>query len=76
MRKSLLSALGLAVALAFSMPIVGASSANAAETAKHVMHKKHHHRAHHRKHHRKHHARKHHRHHYAAAGPRRRPTVR
>jgi hypothetical protein len=30
MKKTLLSALGLAVALAFSMPIIGASSADAA----------------------------------------------
>ncbi|MGX9176439.1 hypothetical protein [Mesorhizobium sp. BHbdii] len=32
MKKSLLSALGLAIALAFSMPVLGTSSANAAAT--------------------------------------------
>ncbi|MDX8540250.1 hypothetical protein RFM23_21760 [Mesorhizobium abyssinicae] len=55
MKKSLLSALGLAVALAVSMPILGATSADAAP-----MHHKHHRHHHHRKHHRKHH---HHHHH-------------
>lgn len=32
MKKSLLSALGLAIALAVSMPVLGASTANAATT--------------------------------------------
>ncbi|RWM21019.1 MAG: hypothetical protein E5X53_04725 [Mesorhizobium sp.] len=32
MKKSILSALGLAIALAFSMPVLGVSSANAAST--------------------------------------------
>lgn len=63
MKKSILSALGLAVALAFSMPVLGASAANAAPAAKHVVHKKahRHHAVAHKKHHvRKHHLRKHH----------------
>ncbi|MCA0012835.1 hypothetical protein LB561_10220 [Mesorhizobium sp. B292B1B] len=58
MKKSLLSALGLAIALAFTMPILGATSADAAP-----MHK--HHR-HHRKHHRSHHY--HHHHHHKVMG--------
>ncbi|CAN7700739.1 hypothetical protein [Mesorhizobium sp. LjNodule214] len=49
MKKSLLSALGLALALAVSMPLLGATSADAAP----VVHK--HHRHHHRKHHQHHH---------------------
>jgi len=49
MKKSLLSALGLAVALAVSMPILGATSADAAP-----MHHKHHRHHHHRKHHHHH----------------------
>ncbi|RRI00944.1 hypothetical protein EH240_16450 [Mesorhizobium tamadayense] len=53
MKKSLLSALGLALALAFTMPILGATSADAAPVKKH-----HHH------HHRKHHSRHHHHHHH------------
>jgi hypothetical protein len=57
MKKSLLSALGLAVALAVSMPILGATSADAAPT-----HHKHHRHHHHRKHHRKHHHHHHHHH--------------
>lgn len=54
MKKSLLSALGLAVALAVSMPVLGVTSANAAP-----MHKKHH-RHHHRHHHHHHHVHHHH----------------
>ncbi|QPC93549.1 hypothetical protein [Mesorhizobium sp. INR15] len=50
MKKSLLSALGLAVALAFTVPVVGATSADAAP-----MHMKKHHRHHHRHHHHHHH---------------------
>ncbi|RTM05320.1 MAG: hypothetical protein EKK31_15730 [Hyphomicrobiales bacterium] len=57
MKKSLLSALGLALALAFTMPILGATSADAATPAKK------HHRHHHRKHHRVHHHHYHHHHH-------------
>ncbi|MBZ9922802.1 hypothetical protein LB579_34680 [Mesorhizobium sp. BR1-1-7] len=53
MKKSLLSALGLAVALAFTMPILGATSADAAPMHKH--HRHHHHRKHHRSHHYHHH---------------------
>ncbi|WP_146172480.1 hypothetical protein [Mesorhizobium helmanticense] len=57
MKKSLLSALGLAVALAVSMPIIGASSADAAPMhAKH--HRHHHHHRHHIRHHRHHHHKK------------------
>ncbi|RUW30163.1 hypothetical protein [Mesorhizobium sp. M1E.F.Ca.ET.041.01.1.1] len=56
MKKSLLSALGLALALAFTMPILGATRADAAPVKKH-----HHHHRHHYKHHRTHH---HHRHHH------------
>lgn len=65
MKKSILSALGLAVALAFSMPVLGTSAANAAPVAKHVVHHKahRHHSVAHKKHHvRKHHASKHHAH--------------
>jgi Ni/Co efflux regulator RcnB len=58
MKKSLLSALGLAFALAVSLPIIGASSADAAPMAK-----KHHHHHHHHKHHKKHHRHHHHHHH-------------
>jgi hypothetical protein len=67
MKKSLLSALGLAVALAFSMPVLGTSSANAASStattvttttmtpaAKKPTHKKmHYKKMHYKKHHRK-----------------------
>ncbi|MER8501903.1 hypothetical protein NKH80_17155 [Mesorhizobium sp. M0904] len=53
MNKPLLSALGLAIALALSMPIIGASSANA--TTMHTTVKKHH------RHHRLH---RHYRHHH------------
>ncbi|MBZ9673338.1 hypothetical protein [Mesorhizobium sp. ES1-3] len=56
MKKSLLSAIGLAVALVFTAPVIGATSADAAMMAKHH-HRHHHHRYHHRYHHR------HHRHH-------------
>jgi hypothetical protein len=62
MKKSLLSALGLAVALAFSMPVLGTSSANAASSTattvttttmtpavKKPTHKKIHYNKHHRK---------------------------
>ncbi|AZO08301.1 MULTISPECIES: hypothetical protein [unclassified Mesorhizobium] len=61
MKKSLLSALGLALALAFTMPILGATSADAAPVTKH-----HHHR-HHHKHHRMHHH--HHHHHHKKVAP-------
>ncbi|WP_095201571.1 hypothetical protein [Mesorhizobium carmichaelinearum] len=54
MKKSLLSALGLAVALAFTAPVIGATSADAAPMAKHHRHH-HHHRYHHRHHHYHHH---------------------
>ncbi|UVK48008.1 hypothetical protein BPNPMPFG_000389 [Mesorhizobium sp. AR07] len=57
MKKSLLSALGLAVALAFTMPVIGATSADAAPMAKH--HRHHYHRHHHPVHHR-HHVHHHH----------------
>jgi len=56
MKKTLLSALGLAVALAFAVPALGTTEANAATTmakpatTKIVHHKKH----------KKHHAKKHH----------------
>ncbi|RWA76654.1 hypothetical protein [Mesorhizobium sp.] len=53
MTKSLLSPLGLALALAFTMPILGTTSADAAP-----MHKHHHHHRWHRHHHH------HHRHHH------------
>ncbi|ESW84350.1 hypothetical protein X770_24360 [Mesorhizobium sp. LSJC269B00] len=55
MKKSLLSALGLAFALAVSLPLIGASSADAAS-----LHKKHHYHHHHNKHHRHHHHQRHH----------------
>ncbi|TIN68937.1 MAG: hypothetical protein E5Y29_23920, partial [Mesorhizobium sp.] len=42
MKKSLLSALGLAVALAFTVPVIGATSADAAPMAKHHRHHHHH----------------------------------
>ncbi|TPJ42684.1 hypothetical protein FJ434_02925 [Mesorhizobium sp. B2-5-13] len=52
MKKSLLSALGLAAAIAFAVPVVGATSADAAPMAKHHHHRHHyHHRYHHRYHH-------------------------
>lgn len=57
MKKSILSALGLGLALAFTMPILGATSADAAPM------KKHHHHRHHRKHHHPHHHHHHHHHH-------------
>ncbi|PLP56012.1 hypothetical protein CYK37_27430 [Mesorhizobium loti] len=69
MKKSILSALGLAVALAFAVPALGTTSANAAEVAKHVVHTKHHrhHSVAHKKYHAgKHHARKHHSRHHAS----------
>ncbi|WP_164754230.1 hypothetical protein [Mesorhizobium sp. M7A.F.Ca.US.008.03.1.1] len=53
MKKSLLSALGLAVALAFTVPVIGATSADAAPMAKH--HRHHHHHRHHVRHHHHHH---------------------
>ena len=62
MKKSLISALGLAAALAFSVPMIGVSSANAASTtattvttttttpaAKKPVHRKMHYKKHHRK---------------------------
>lgn len=48
--KTLLSALGLAVALAFSMPIIGASSADAA-TVQNQLRLDHRHYYHHYHHH-------------------------
>ncbi|MBZ9963173.1 hypothetical protein [Mesorhizobium sp. BR1-1-2] len=51
MKKSLLSALGLAIALAFTMPILGATSADAAPMHKHHRHHRKHHRSHHYHHH-------------------------
>ncbi|TGT44135.1 hypothetical protein [Mesorhizobium sp. M8A.F.Ca.ET.165.01.1.1] len=60
MKKSLLSALGLAAAIAFAVPVVGATRADAAPMAKHHHHHHHHHRHHHRYHHHHHH---HHHHH-------------
>ena len=42
MKKSLLSALGLALALAFTMPILGTTSADAAPAKK--LHRHHHHK--------------------------------
>ncbi|CAN7539090.1 hypothetical protein LJR234_003988 [Mesorhizobium amorphae] len=53
MKKSLLSALGLAFALAVSMPLLGATSADAAPV--HHKHHRHHHRKHHHHHHHHHH---------------------
>ena len=64
MKKSLLSALGLAVALAFTAPVIGATSADAAPMAKHHRHHRvyhhhvRHHRVHHHVHHRHHHVKK------------------
>ncbi|MES0197240.1 hypothetical protein [Mesorhizobium sp. M0011] len=60
MKKSLLSALGLAVAMAFTVPVIGATSADAAPMAKH--HRHHHHHRHHVRHHH------HHRHHHHVIG--------
>lgn len=60
MKKSFLSALGLAVALAFTVPVIGATSADAAPMAKH--HRHHHHHRHHVRHHH------HHRHHHHVIG--------
>ena len=60
MKKSLLTASGLALALAFSMASLGVTSADAAPA------KKHHHHHHHHKHHRKHH---HHHHHHKKMAP-------
>jgi hypothetical protein len=56
MKKSLLSALGLAVALAFTVPVIGATSADAAPMAKH--HRHHYHHRHHPIHHHRHHVKK------------------
>ncbi|TIX02484.1 MAG: hypothetical protein E5V59_00995 [Mesorhizobium sp.] len=53
MKKSLLSALGLAAALAFTVPVIGATSADAAPMAKH--HRHHHHHRHHVRYHHHHH---------------------
>ncbi|MDX8525682.1 hypothetical protein RFM68_14290 [Mesorhizobium sp. MSK_1335] len=64
MKKSFLSALGLALALAFTIPILGATSADAAPMMKkHHRHHRHHHRYHYR-HHRRHHHRHHHYNHH------------
>jgi hypothetical protein len=54
MKKSLLSALGLAVALAFTVPVIGATSADAAPMAKHHRHHRHHHYVRHHHHHHHH----------------------
>ncbi|TGQ73162.1 MAG: hypothetical protein E5V49_01985 [Mesorhizobium sp.] len=54
MKKSLISALGLAAAIAFTVPVIGATSAEAAPAAKHHRHH-HHHRYHYRHHYRHHH---------------------
>ncbi|RTM07851.1 MAG: hypothetical protein EKK31_10600 [Hyphomicrobiales bacterium] len=67
MKKTLLSALGLAVALAFAVPALGTSEANAATTmakpattkiVHHKKHKKHHVAKHHKHHVKKHHVKK------------------
>jgi len=58
MKKSLLTASGLSLALAFGMSMVGATSADAAPM------KKHHHHHHHHKHHHRHHHHHHHHHHH------------
>ena len=55
MKKSLLSALGLAVALAFTAPVIGATSADAAPMVTHHRHHRHHHYYHHHYHHVHHH---------------------
>lgn len=59
MRKTLFAALGLAVALAFSAPMVG--TADAATAVHHHHRVVHHHHVVHHRHHRKHH--RHHHHH-------------
>ncbi|RWC28741.1 hypothetical protein [Mesorhizobium sp.] len=59
MKKSLLSALGLAVALAFTVPVIGATSADAAPMAKHHRHHHHHrHQVRYHHHHHHHHVKK------------------
>ncbi|MER9998199.1 hypothetical protein NKJ90_05075 [Mesorhizobium sp. M0051] len=58
MKKSLLSTLGLAVALAFTVPVIGATSADAAPMARH--HRHHHHAVCHYGMHRRHHVHHHH----------------
>ena len=58
MKKSLLSALGLALALASTMPILGATTADAKPMKKHHHHHHHHH----------HHSKKHHHHHHHKKG--------
>lgn len=67
MKKTLLSALGLAVALAFAVPALGTTEANAATTmakpaptkiVHHKKHKKHHVAKHHKHHVKKHHVKK------------------
>ena len=55
MKTSLVSALGLAVALAFTLPVIGATSADAAPMAKHHHHHHHHHHHYHGHHHHHHH---------------------
>ncbi|MER9335134.1 hypothetical protein NKJ06_14225 [Mesorhizobium sp. M0293] len=56
MKKSLLSALGLAVVLAFTVPVIGATSTDAAPMARHHRHHhRHYHPIHHRHHHHHHH---------------------
>ncbi len=61
MKKSLLTASGLALALAFGMSTLGVASADAAPMKKH-----HHHHHHHKHHHRHHH---HHHHHHKKMAP-------
>jgi hypothetical protein len=58
MKKSLLSALGLAVALAFTAPVIGTTSADAAPMVKHHRHHRHH------RHHHRHPIHHHHHHHH------------
>ncbi|MBN9547788.1 MAG: hypothetical protein J0H31_02610 [Alphaproteobacteria bacterium] len=69
MKKTILSALGLAVALAFAVPALGTTEANAAtmtttaakpatKIVHHKKHKKHHVAKHHKHHVKKHHVKK------------------
>jgi len=60
MKKTLFSALGLAVALAFSAPMIGSADAATVTTKTVVKHPAHHHHHHHVRHH---HVRHHHHHH-------------
>ena len=58
MTKSLMSAFGLAVAFALTMPVIGATSADAAQMGPHHLHHHHHRVRHHHWHH--HHWHRHH----------------